>query len=65
MVNVWGDSIATGCVAHMSRREVADYEREQRLKNQQESLTNSDEVLVDNLVHDPLKHNGFTHPFLP
>ena len=36
----------------MSRKEVADYERELRLKNKTESLTNSDEILVDNLVDE-------------
>jgi hypothetical protein len=25
MINVWGDSIGAGIVAHLSKREVADY----------------------------------------
>jgi Na+/H+-dicarboxylate symporter len=29
MVNVWGDSIATGAVAYLSRKEVAEYENEE------------------------------------
>lgn len=32
MINVWGDSIATGVVAHLSSKEVAEYENEQKLK---------------------------------
>ncbi|CAF0913995.1 unnamed protein product, partial [Brachionus calyciflorus] len=34
MINVWGDAIATGVVAHLSQKEVEEYEEEQRLKNQ-------------------------------
>ena len=52
----------------MSRKEVADYEREIKLKNQQESLTDSDETLVRNFNEhsdDPLKYNGFTHASSP
>lgn len=32
MINVWGDSIATGVVAHLSCKEVTEYEEEQNLK---------------------------------
>ncbi|RNA40028.1 excitatory amino acid transporter 3 [Brachionus plicatilis] len=32
MINVWGDSIATGVVAHLSAKEVAQYEEEQKVK---------------------------------
>ena len=32
MINVWGDSIATGAVAHMSRKQVQEYEEEQLKK---------------------------------
>ena len=28
MINVWGDSIGAGVVAHLSRKEVAELERE-------------------------------------
>jgi hypothetical protein len=46
----------------MSRKEVADYERELRLKNKTESLTNSDEILVDNLVDEnKLDHDEQTN----
>ena len=53
MVNVWGDAIATGCVAHMSRKEVADYENEQKMKNKSiEGSTNSEVNLVENMIEN-------------
>jgi hypothetical protein len=36
MINVWGDSIATGCVAHLSRKQVQEYEQE--AKNREEQI---------------------------
>ena len=36
----------------MSRKEVADYEKELKLKNQHEGSTDSDEILVERKILD-------------
>lgn len=54
MINVWGDSIATGVVAHLSREEVAEYEKEQNLKKLNNSNTKheSNGNLLENLSNE-------------
>ena len=65
MVNVWGDAIATGCVAHMSRKEVADYENELKMKNQPltDVSNNSEEHLVEHMVDNDVDLEANSHMF--
>jgi hypothetical protein len=54
MINVWGDSIATGSVAYMSRREVAEYEEEQR-RAAENGESNNIDIIVQEEPYNP--HN--------
>lgn len=33
MINVWGDAVATACVAHLSEKEIEEYEKKVNNKN--------------------------------
>ena len=55
--------MATGCIAHMSRKEVADCEAELKLKSQAEGSSKSEELLGDgNKTSDQLT-NKDQHSF--
>jgi hypothetical protein len=55
MINVWGDSIATGCVAHMSRKEVLEYEEEMRRRQDQPNFKLADKDSLSTLDEIKLK----------
>ena len=41
MINVWGDAIASGCVAHLSSKEINDYEMRHKKVSESENTSNS------------------------
>jgi hypothetical protein len=49
MINVWGDSVGAGIVAHLSRKEINDFEMEQKLQLKNTHYVDNDIVLGHNM----------------
>lgn len=48
MINVWGDSIGAGVVAALSKKEIEDYEKENRLIANGDTVTEFFKPVSDN-----------------
>lgn len=68
MINVWGDSTVTAIVAHLSRKEIAEYEKGPKLDEIKipghkhlSELTDDDEIIVEPHEIQPVNHTHGHH----